>query len=120
MRTVLQRFWRYQHERFPLIVLTCTTLSVTLSSIKALSVSVTPLAAGLATLAGILYLFHIRVLDERRDYAHDGEFHPDRPVQAGRITLAELGGMNSIALGALLLIALYSGLLALLTLAVSL
>ncbi len=38
----------------------------------------------------LLFLFHLRVLDEFKDYAYDTKFHTDRPVQKGLISLSEL------------------------------
>jgi 4-hydroxybenzoate polyprenyltransferase len=46
----------------------------------------------------VAFLFHIRVVDEVRDYVHDNEFHPDRPVQQGIISIKELKILRRISL----------------------
>jgi 4-hydroxybenzoate polyprenyltransferase len=59
-----------------------------------------------ATLIFMLYLIQIRTADEQKDFEHDNRYHPDRPVQRGVVTLAELQRINVMAkVGQLLLYA---------------
>lgn len=91
---VLKRFYIYQNERFPIAILTFTTLAVVLSSAAILSYRIEIHQFVLNFFACLAFLYHIRVIDEHRDYDHDVKYHPDRPVQRGLITLRELFYFN--------------------------
>ncbi|MBI4649243.1 MAG: hypothetical protein HY738_22265 [Bacteroidia bacterium] len=86
----IKRFYIYQDERFPLKILFFTTLSVILSSASILSYQVSATRMSLVFISILLYLFHIRVVDEKRDFSHDSLYHKGRPVQRGVISLKEL------------------------------
>lgn len=88
--TLLKRFYQYQNERFPIRILFFTTLAVVLSSAAVLSYSVSWQQVILNLLATLVFLYHIRVIDESRDLEHDNQNHPTRPVQRGLISLKEL------------------------------
>jgi len=109
MISFLQRFWQYQQERFPLLVLMATTSAVVFSSAGVQQVTVTGHGWQFvaAIFLGLTLLFTMRVLDERRDFTHDNTYHQDRPLQRGLITFKELYACNTI----LVIIALCSLLL---------
>ncbi len=116
---MLQRFWIYQRERFPLL-----SQGVLIGVISLCSVSFSLLLRGatapasflripwtlhvglavlVAMVSAIGFFFQMRVADEFKDYATDLQYRPYRPVQRGLITLRELawlaGGMMVIQLG---------------------
>lgn len=90
----LSRFLIYQRERFPLLVLSFTTLAVVLSSYAIAStlttISNVQLKIFFAIVAAIAYLFHIRAIDEYRDLNHDTQYHQSRPIQRGIISTKEI------------------------------
>jgi len=84
-------------ERFPLfghVLLIVSYYSSNQFLAKALTAPGEPMrytwhsAAGALTL--LLFFFHLRVFDEHKDFEEDSRFHPDRVLQRGAITLAEL------------------------------
>ncbi len=91
------RFWIFQTERIPIIIMTVIgfTLSATLAksggSYKWNEVLI-------ATFMIVLYFLQIRLADEPKDFEHDNEFYPDRPVQRGVITLKELSKLKTITI----------------------
>ena len=111
-KNIISRFNLYQKERFPLAVLIFTTASVVLSS-AAVAIpkgngvfdNLDILIVSFITL--ILFMFHIRVLDEYKDYRFDSEYHGDRPVQKGIISLKELLILNIAGLFVQVLINLF-------------
>ena len=50
-----------------------------------------------ALAAAILYIFHIRAIDEHRDFEHDNAYHSNRPIQTGVISREELKIMDIFA-----------------------
>jgi len=110
MTTFLQRFWAYQLERFPIPVLLFTTLAVVLSSSTVLQTGdIQWIRISMATFLGLIQLFHIRAIDEFRDFHHDQRFHHDRPVQQGIISLKELGLMDQWGILLFLMLTAVSG-----------
>src|SRR3989344_1002365 len=109
----LNRFLIYQKERFPVVVLLFTTLSVVLSSyaISSTFVVVTnaPLKIFLGLMSAIICLFHTRVIDEHRDFNHDSQHHKYRPVQRGLISRKELKYIDYIGLFIFMCVALFYG-----------
>jgi len=110
----VSRFYTYQKERFPVAVLFFTTLSVVLSSFivvlegKGNITGYIPEIV-LAFLVCLLFTFHIRVLDEHKDFTHDNNYHKYRPIQRGLISLKELDNANLIGITIqIILVALYS------------
>jgi 4-hydroxybenzoate polyprenyltransferase len=116
---LLQRFWIYQRERFPLfsqgvligVISLCSVgFSVLLRSVAtsaALGSSLKLPHVGLAVLvamgSALGFFFQMRVADEYKDYDTDLHYRPYRPVPRGLITLRELawlaGGMMVVQLG---------------------
>lgn len=111
--SLIKRLVAYQRERFPLKVLVFTTLSSTLAS-----VAVTGGAAGFQEMAAVFLcalftVFHVRVIDESRDAAHDGKYFPNRPVQRGMVSLRELFLVDIVGLAVIVGVAIAYGLPAL-------
>lgn len=116
---LLQRFWIYQRERFPLfsqgvligvISLCSVSFSVLLRSAAAsaapgssLRLPDFALAVLVAMGSALGFFFQMRVADEFKDYETDLHYRPYRPVQRGLITLRELawlaGAMMVVQLG---------------------
>ena len=53
----------------------------------------------------ILYLFHNRLADDRRDYDFDKKFYPNRAVQKGLISLRQINNLSYIATFLMVIIA---------------
>tara|TARA_B100001093_G_scaffold494680_1_gene538368 strand:- start:1407 stop:2288 length:882 start_codon:yes stop_codon:yes gene_type:complete len=106
---LLSRFYKYQDERFPLKYLGFTTVAVVLSSAAVLSYEVSAAQILSNYLACLFFLFHIRVIDESRDYEHDKIYHPYRPIHRGLISIKELLIFNFIGLILFTFCAFYFG-----------
>ena len=98
--------WRtYFSERFPIPTVLLLSGVVTLGTFGAVqsAQSKGPLTLDLPTLGSallcFLFLFHLRVLVEHRDYERDCELHPERPVQRGIMSLARLRFAAGLAIG---------------------
>lgn len=107
---LLKRFYRYQDERFPLKILSFTTIAVVLSSAAILGYRISIWQIVLNFVACMTYLYHIRVIDESRDEEHDRSYHPDRPVQRGLISIRELFFIDLTGLALFVLCMLWYGL----------
>ena len=97
------RFYQYQKERFPFVLLIFTTLSVVLSSAaivvgpnESFSQFLWPIIIG--TITCLFFMFNIRVFDDYKDKSFDTKFHANRPVQRGLISLKELSSINIISM----------------------
>ena len=106
---ISRRFYVYQNERFPIVLLSLSLLPATLSSAAIVSKSVSVGLMALAFIASLAYIFHIRVNDEERDLEHDTHHHSNRPIQRGIITLNELRIFDYVGLACILLVAIFSG-----------
>jgi len=101
--SLIRRFLLYQKERFPILIILITGISVILSSATVVILendsllNKIPLIL-LAITVSFLFIFHIRVIDEHRDYKFDSAYHKDRPVQSGIISLKELMILNVVGL----------------------
>ncbi len=107
--TITRRFYSYQKERFPMIILALSLFPAILSSGAIVATHPSILKALLAVLASIAYLLHIRVIDEHRDFHHDNTHHVSRPIQTGLISKKELGKIDILSIAILLGVALVSG-----------
>jgi len=110
---ILKRFYIYQKERFPIAILTFTTLAVVLSSVAVISKNHMPISSYLkeivlAFIAGMIFMYHIRVLDERKDLNFDTKYHKDRPIQKGIISLKSLFILDFLLIIVLFAISIYS------------
>lgn len=94
---LLKSFLEYQKERFPLIILALVSCSGVIGASVILNAS-NGLTILLATVFTVVFLFHVRVIDEIRDFPHDSQFHPDRPIQKKIISIAQLKILRIIAL----------------------
>lgn len=89
-QNLLSRFYEYQWERFPFVIVFLTSVVVLGSSLVVLDaqVGVWRLVAGFLTM--VLFPFHMRLFDELKDREHDGQYYPDRPVSRGLISIREI------------------------------
>ncbi len=111
-------FREYLAERFPvpvtlMLALATGAASYAVAQQPGFARGGWPLLIDGAGLGGILLvfllLFHLRVFDEHKDFAQDAATRPDRPVQRGLVTLAQLKVFGAIALGLEAVIALSPG-----------
>ncbi|MDP2708534.1 MAG: hypothetical protein Q8O93_00565 [bacterium] len=73
-------------------------MAVLLSSAAILYYRATLIQMAIVFLATLAYLFHIRVMDEERDFKHDSKHHKCRPIQQGVILIDELKKINIFGL----------------------
>ena len=106
---IIKSLYLFQKERFPLQILLFTTLSSVLASVAVIDNSVNPFQIVSAFVITMLFLFHIRVIDESRDFKNDATLHPDRPVQRGDIALKQLFIVSIVGLTLSLALAWYFG-----------
>jgi len=107
-QSFVYRFWIFQNERIPLIVMAAIALSVTAAAARA-NDRFQWFQVTIATLMIILYFLQIRLADEPKDFEHDNEYYPDRPVQRGVITLKELSHLKNGVVASFLVLAALSG-----------
>lgn len=100
----------YQKERFPVIKYAILVAAFALSGLS-LSYLLTdrivmPTVSMFLTAFVVTFLLflQLRIADEHKDHEHDMQFHPQRPVPRGLITLDELRGL-AVVTGAIQLIA---------------
>ncbi len=110
---ISSRFYSYQKDRFPMVVLAISLFPAILSSGAIMSYGPTFTQMGYALVASIVYLLHIRIIDEHRDFGHDNVHHITRPIQAGLITKDELCYVDILAVSIFIVIAISIGTLAL-------
>ncbi|TGG95505.1 hypothetical protein E4656_03545 [Natronospirillum operosum] len=101
--TLLQRGWRYQQERFPLLV-HGPLIAVMAFGAFGYAISVAELQPDLyrylSCWAGLLaFFFLLRVADEFKDYQTDCAHRPYRAVPRGLVSLRALGIAAAVALG---------------------
>jgi len=105
------RLRAYLGERFPLAghgLLIASYYSSNQFLAEVLTRPLEPLRYDRTTLLGaatlLLFFFHLRVFDEHKDFAEDRVHHPERVLQRGILTLADLRrlGAAAIALEAVL------------------
>lgn len=94
---LFKSFLKYQQERFPLLFLVPISFGGVIGTAAILGQHnwITIISATCVTVA---FIFHIRVIDEIRDFSHDNEFHPSRPVQKKVISIKELKLLRKISL----------------------
>lgn len=107
--SLVRRFYVYQEKRFPIVFLILSILPVILSSaVIVMRGRPNFLQVFLALIASLCYFFHIRVIDDYRDFQHDSLYHSDRPVQVGVISLSDLKRVDFIMVSVFLLISIFS------------
>jgi hypothetical protein len=94
-------FLKYQKDRFPLAILIPTMVTSVLGAAQIFGVHSFSRIL-LLLIAALAFLFHIRVIDEIRDFEHDSTFHSYRPVQQGIITLDDLRILRVLVLAVFL------------------
>ena len=85
-RSFLKAFILYQVERFPSIIILISCFVVALSSgavILGEDIFNRINLVIIVSISSFIFLFHIRVLDEYRDYKFDFKYHLNRPIQRG-------------------------------------
>lgn len=104
------RWWIYQHERFPLLahgplVAAFSFSAVSFSSLLRGRVAIPDAGTALvASISALAFFLQLRIADEFKDHEEDARYRSYRPVPRGLVTLREL---RIIALcGALLQLAL--------------
>lgn len=109
MITILERFYTYQKLRFPVIILSFSLLPAILSTgaIVVKNPSILQVMGGL--IASMLYLLHVRIIDEKRDFHHDSMYHKSRPLQTGLISMKELQTIDVYVIIIFLAIAMFAG-----------
>lgn len=109
--SIIKRFYVYQKMRFPMIIISLSLLPAILSSGAVVGSNISLIQTFIALLISILYLLHIRILDDRRDFDHDSLYHKSRPVQKGIITNKELRNVDLIILPSLIVLGASFGIL---------
>ncbi len=102
-----ERLLAYSKQRFPLVehgvMITVYVLS-NLFVAQALEPGLETMSVGITTLSAIavvfLFFLHLRVFDEHKDYDADVEFHGERVLQRGVITLTHLKVVGALAITA--------------------
>lgn len=101
----LTRLRAYMGERFPLVghvLLIVSYYSSNQFLAKVLTQPDAPMQYTPRSLLGALtllfFFFHLRVFDEHKDFEEDSRFHPERVLQRGVITLAELRRVAALAI----------------------
>lgn len=62
-----------------------------------------------AALALLFFLFRLRLFDELKDYAHDKQFYPQRPLQRGLVTTRDIKLLIFITLAGEIAVAAWAG-----------
>ena len=116
-KNIVIRFYQYLIERFP--PKDFVPLSVVFAVTGGLAVQIyighdlhKIFALSSGFLAFFLFLLRLRLFDEFKDFEHDAQYYPDRPVQRGLITLKELTVFIFIVLGIETFLAFINGRLA--------
>lgn len=104
-----KRLYVYQRERFPVVILSISLLPAILSSGAVVGGVVSVTFVIWALVVSVMYLLHIRIADEYRDFVHDSIHHTDRPLQRGLITLDELRYVDWCVLGVFGSVAVWLG-----------
>ena len=93
--SLARRFWVFQNERAPLLVLAVLSVALT-SAVSRLHGNMRWSAVAVASTLVILYMLQIRLADEPKDFEHDNLHYPNRPVQRGLVTLTELDTLKNV------------------------
>lgn len=110
--SITRKFYSYQKHRFPVFILILSLFPAILSSAAVVGVNISPGPIISALFLSILYLLHIRIGDEHRDFDHDTIHHKTRPIQRGQISRDELRKIDVTAITIFLFLSAFSGTLA--------
>ena len=113
-KSIITRFYYYQKSRFPILIIGLSLIPAVLSSGVIVSNTIPAFQVVAALAISLLYLLHIRILDDRRDFKHDSLYHKERPVQKGIITNHDLLKIGIVVLPTLILLTAFFGVFALL------
>jgi 4-hydroxybenzoate polyprenyltransferase len=98
---MLDRWWAYQHERFPLvghgILIAAFSFSAVCFSRLLRGEAGWPALGGAAVafVTCFLLFLQLRIADEFKDFEEDSRYRPYRPVPRGLVTLRELGWLGA-------------------------
>ncbi|MDB9515602.1 UbiA family prenyltransferase [Roseofilum reptotaenium CS-1145] len=110
---MLNRWWTYQKERFPIAAngLLIGVFSFSAVSYSALLREGVPSwdSSGVAFAIAFLFFLQLRIADEFKDYEEDCRFRPYRPVPRGLVSLRELGSLGALTALIQGVLALYLG-----------
>jgi UbiA prenyltransferase family protein len=112
-RTLGNRWWVYQKERFPLVA-----YAPLIAAFSFAAVGYSTLGRGSASGPGwrqttvafatsLLFFFQLRLADEFKDFEDDSNYRPYRPVQRGLVKLRELAFVGAACAAVQLLLALW-------------
>jgi 4-hydroxybenzoate polyprenyltransferase len=116
-RSFMSSFAEYLGERFPVPVTLLLSVATALGAYATAQAEVIRAGAPLildgnawgGCLMIFLFLFHLRVFDEHKDFQLDAETRPDRPVQRGVMTLGQLRVLGVIAAAGQIALAFVAG-----------
>ena len=97
---------QYLRERFPIVSLSLFSFITALAINSSFEVH-NYIKVFCVALIYLLFLFHLRVLDEFKDYQYDNKNHKDRPIQRGLISLSfikTIGVINFVLLSSIALL----------------
>ncbi len=77
----------YFLTRFPILLITCTSLSQILGTFFVLRIPIDTNIVCVFLIFSLLFLFFIRVIDDYKDREHDSKHYPERAIQSGQINL---------------------------------
>ena len=106
---ILIKFYNYQKVRFPIVILSLSLLPAILSSIAVVEANPSIIKILIAFIALLIYLLHIRIIDEQRDFEHDNTHHKQRPLQTGKISLHELRAIDRYSTIIFFFLSIYIG-----------
>ena len=120
------RLRAYMRERFPLfghVLLIISYYSSNQFLAKVLTNPDEPMRYTARSLLGALtllfFFFHLRVFDEHKDFEEDSRFHPQRVLQRGVVTLADLRVLAALCILGEIALAAFAGRAALTGLAIA-
>jgi 4-hydroxybenzoate polyprenyltransferase len=114
--SLYKAFIKYQANRFPLKILGFTTLASVLSSAAILNYEVNIWLILAAYFAILFLMFHIRVVDESRDFTTDSINRKDHPIHTGIIGLKQLIIIDIIGIVIVITLSILNGINALIIL----
>lgn len=114
IRLTSSRYYQYLRERFPLKEFVILALLLAISAGAGVQIYIykhflSTRSLFLSFLALFLFFLRLRLFDEFKDFSHDSQYYPNRPVQRGIITLKELARAVFVVLLFEMLIAIKSG-----------
>lgn len=97
---MLEKWWTYQKERFPvlghgLLILAFSFSAISYSAMLRGSFPTFP-AAAVAFVTAFLFFLQLRIADEFKDFEEDSRYRPYRAVPRGLVSLGELGVVGAV------------------------